>query len=74
MADGRLKKKINRILNYPERQKVKRLLADPPEVRKNSIVFTSTEDFSDNPRALYEYMIDNGYNSKYKITWLFEFD
>ena len=74
MADGRLKKKINRILNYPERQKVKRLLADPPEVIKNSIVFTSTEDFSDNPRALYEYMIDNGYNSKYKITWLFEFD
>ena len=69
-----IEKKINRILNYPERQKVKKIIADPPPVKKNSIVFTSTEDFSDNPRALYEYMIDHGYNSKYEITWLFEFE
>lgn len=67
-------KKINRILNYPERRRVRALLADPPAVRKNTVVFTSTEDFSDNPRALYEYMIDKGYNKKYEITWLFEFD
>ena len=69
-----IEKKINRILNYPERQKVKKLIADPPPVKKNSIVFTSTEYFSDNPRALYEYMIDHGYNNKYEITWLFEFE
>ncbi len=73
-ALNRIVKKKNRILSIPERNKVKRLLEDPPAVRKNSIVFTSTEDFSDNPRALYEYMIEHGYNEKYEITWLFEFD
>lgn len=69
-----LSKKINRILNYPERSKVRALIEDPPQIRKNTVVFTSTEDFSDNPRALYEYMIDHGYNRKYEITWLFEFE
>lgn len=69
-----LKKKINRIMTYGERKKVRKIIANPPDMKKNSIVFTSTEDFSDNPRALYEYMIDNGYNDKYEITWLFEFD
>lgn len=68
-----MNKLLKRILNYPERRKVRALLADPPAVRKNTVVFTSTEDYSDNPRALYEYMIENGYNEKYEITWLFEF-
>lgn len=27
-------------------------------------------DFSDNARALYEYMIDKGFNNKYKIVWI----
>lgn len=71
---GKLTKIANRIVNYPERRRIRKLLAHPPEVRKNSIVFTSTEDFSDNPRALYEYMTENGYNEKYEITWLFEFE
>ena len=43
---GSISKKINRILNYPERQKVKQLIENPPPVKKNSVVFTSTEDFS----------------------------
>lgn len=34
------------------------------------IVMESRPDFSDNARALYEYMIENGYNKKYHITWL----
>lgn len=69
-----MSKFTRRLLGYPGRRQVRRLIADPPPVRKNSIVFTSTEDFSDNPRALYEYMIERGYNEKYEITWLFEFD
>lgn len=27
-------------------------------------------DFADNARALFEYMLDNGYNEKYKLVWL----
>lgn len=44
----------------------------PPEVRSDEIVFTSSDDFTGNPKALFLYMIDHGYNERYKITWLFE--
>ena len=36
---------------------------------KNIIVFESNADYSDNSRAFYEYLIENGYNKKYKIYW-----
>lgn len=35
--------------------------------KKNQIFFYSNLRFSDNTRALYEYMIDNGYHKKYRI-------
>lgn len=70
----RIRKKIEREQKAAVRERVKALRNDPPEVRKNTVLFVSTEDYSDNPRALYEYMIDHGYNRKYKITWLFEYD
>jgi CDP-glycerol glycerophosphotransferase (TagB/SpsB family) len=28
------------------------------------------EEFSDNARALFEYMLDNGYNKKWKLVWI----
>lgn len=36
------------------------------------IVFKNRQqqDFTDNARALYEYLIENGYNQKYQIVWL----
>lgn len=70
----KLNRLIKRILDYPMRAKNRSLLENPPAIRKNSIVMTSTDDFSDNPLALYQYMIDHGYNEKYNITWLFEFE
>ncbi len=36
---------------------------------KNIIVFESNADYSDNSRAFYEYLIENGYNKQYKIYW-----
>lgn len=36
-------------------------------VDKSVIVFRSMPDFSDNARALAEYMVEKGYNKKYKI-------
>lgn len=38
----------------------------------NVIVFQSRPDYSDNGKALSEYMIHNGYGSKYKLFWLVE--
>lgn len=37
---------------------------------ENQILFESNPDFSDNARALFEYMIEQGYNEKYKLVWL----
>lgn len=35
----------------------------------NVIFFESEGDFADNARALYEYLIEKGYNEKYRIVW-----
>ncbi len=43
----------------------------PPFTLNNKkIVFHSKEDFSDNGRAFYEYLVDNKYNDIYEIIWL----
>lgn len=34
-----------------------------------SSVYVEGMDFSDNARALFQYMIDNGYNNKYELVW-----
>ena len=39
-------------------------------VNKNITVFQSRPDFSDNPRALSDFLIKNGYSSKYIIYWI----
>ena len=47
-------------------------MKNPPAIDDDLIVFTSSPAFSGNPKALFQYMIDNGYNQKYKMVWLFE--
>lgn len=37
---------------------------------KNTIALESRSDFCDSTKSLYEYLIQNGYNNKYKIYWL----
>ena len=61
-----------RRLDPTDKGRVKRIMKNPPAVRQDSIVFTSSDDYTGNPKALFLYMIDHGYNRKYKITWLFE--
>ena len=41
-------------------------------VKNNRLLFESNGDFSDNGRALFEYMIKKGYNKRYEIVWLVE--
>ena len=37
---------------------------------KNIILFESNPDFSDNPRAVYDKLLELGYNKKNKLVWL----
>lgn len=37
---------------------------------EKTIIFQSEGDFCDNARALYEYMLANGYGKKYQLIWL----
>ena len=48
------------------------MVKNPPKVKQDLILFTSSEDYSGNPRALFQYMIEHGYNKRYKMVWLFE--
>jgi len=36
---------------------------------KNVLVFESHADYGDNSRAIFDYLVDNGYNKKYKLYW-----
>ena len=40
------------------------------EIDDQTILFESEGDFADNARVLYEYIIDNKMNKKYKIIWI----
>lgn len=42
----------------------------PMDIVENRIVFESKPNFSDNARALYDYLCEEGYNTKYEIIWL----
>ncbi len=47
------------------------LLAGKLPVKKNLIMFESFsgKQYSDNPRAIYEYMVDNDFQSEYELLW-----
>ena len=42
----------------------------PPAIVPNRILFETNDDFTDNSRALFDYMVENGYNKKYELVWL----
>ena len=65
-------KSIWRRIDPSEEGKIRRIVKDPPPVQEDLILFTSSEDYSGNPKALFEYMIEHGYNERYKFVWLFE--
>lgn len=50
--------------------KIKRLKKFPPALEKNRILFETNDDFTDNCRALFDYMSENNYNEKYELVWL----
>lgn len=45
-------------------------LASETKTDAKTIIFQSEGDFCDNARALYEYMLANGYGKKYQLIWL----
>ena len=58
---------VKRRLDYTEKGRVRRLIEDPPAIQEDLIVFTSSDDYTGNPKALFLYLIDNGYNEKYRM-------
>ncbi|MEI3411923.1 MAG: hypothetical protein V8Q57_00850 [Blautia sp.] len=36
----------------------------PPKMVENRILFETNDDFTDNGRALFDYMVENGYNTR----------
>lgn len=50
--------------------KIKRMKKFPPALVENRMLFETGDDFTDNGRALFEYLVANGYNKKYEIIWL----
>ena len=68
----RQKKKLKKRFDYSAKGRVNRVIDNPPPIEQDSIVFTSSVDYSGNPKALFLYMIDHGYNEKYRMTWIFE--
>ena len=53
-----------------DKRRIKRLKKFPPALVENRMLFETNDDFTDNGRALFDYLIENGYNKKYEIVWL----
>ena len=68
----RVYKGIKRRLDFSDAARIRRIVKDPPPVQQDLILFTSSEDYSGNPKALFLYMIEHGYNERYRFVWLFE--
>ena len=50
--------------------KIHRLKKFPPALHPNRMLFETNDDFTDNGRALFDYLVENGYNQKYELVWL----
>lgn len=63
---------FNRVISKLSMHVVGRLAASHGQAKKNRIVFKNREmlDFTDNPRALFEYLEEKGYNEKYQIIYM----
>ena len=53
-----------------DNRKIRRLKKFPPALVENRMLFETNDDFTDNGRALFDYLIEKGYNQKYEIVWL----
>ncbi len=53
-----------------DKSAIDRLKRIPPALVPNRIVFETNDDFTDNGRALFDYMIEHHYQDKYEIIWL----
>lgn len=67
----KIKNEIKRRIDYSAEGRRQRIIKNPPAVQADSIVLVSFPDYTGNPKALFQYMIDHGYNERYTITWLF---
>ena len=67
----RVKRGLKRRLDFSVEGRRQRVIQNPPAIKEDSIVLVSNPDYTGNPKALFQYMTDNGYNEKYHITWLF---
>ena len=63
-------KKYEIIWLVSEKRKFRRLKKFPPALVENRMLFETNDDFTDNGRALFDYLIEKGYNKKYEIVWL----
>ena len=63
---------FNRAISKLSMHVVGRIAASHGQARKTRIVFKNREmlDFTDNPRALFEYLVEKGYNEKYQIIYM----
>jgi len=63
---------ISRFLTKAEMQIIGKMTRRFGKVKKNRMVFKNREmmDYTDNPGAFSQYLIDNGYNKEYEIIWL----
>lgn len=50
--------------------KIRRMKKFPPALVENRMLFETNDDFTDNGRALFDYLVANGYNKKYELVWL----
>lgn len=66
---GKLLKKYYESKKEKRKNLIENILKNT-QVCNNEIVFESEGDFSDNARALYEYMLKQKLNKKYKIIWI----
>lgn len=62
----KIKKICKLLIAYPERELYRAVV--PTD--ENVICFESSPDYSDNSWVLFNYMIDHGYNKKYKLYWI----
>lgn len=69
---GMLLHYLCRLLTKAEMQIVGRIAKRFGKTKKDRIVFKNREmmDYTDNPRALFEYLVAQGYHEKYQIIWM----
>ena len=50
-----------------DNRKIRRLKKFPPALVENRMLFETNDDFTDNGRALFDYLIEKGYNKNMRL-------